>query len=533
MTVTVVTRSNFITLLPSILHHIKDADFIAFDTELTGLTMGSSSKYFYYDEVEERYRKLRDSANNFGILQFGLSAWKYKKSGNRFSSTSWSFHLFPTISTLGSSDYRKWTLQLSSIAFLKEHGFDFNRTFLDGISYLSVKEEGDLRTKREARKQNREVHMGQDDKLFLAETLEKVQRWYKEGHEEQLELPPCHSFHRLLLYQEIPKISEIGKHLKISKNGDQLFVKKVTKQEREEAEEEERMEFERSITEMVGFRRILDTLMKEKKPLVGHNCWLDWTHFYQKFLGPLPLYWDDFRKELVENVGSRVCDTKYIATQLLNNKERSYFGESMEREGGKTSLEQLATAIDDPAMWGVKVRVDGGKTKNKAKELFHDAGFDAYCTGKVFVGLATILCEDNSVENKVKELFEESFGFAGKLFMMCSDYEPIGVDLISDRQEKRPDRSNLLVMTDLNMEAGISHINDLLKHELNIANNDFEPYWLDGKTVYIALTGAAKQMDINLSRETIKVGDMNVRLMSFDRWRRQREEFSPPKRLRC
>lgn len=32
-----VTKNNFKSLLPTILTHIKEADFIAFDTELTGI----------------------------------------------------------------------------------------------------------------------------------------------------------------------------------------------------------------------------------------------------------------------------------------------------------------------------------------------------------------------------------------------------------------------------------------------------------------------------------------------------------------
>lgn len=64
-----VTRDNFVSLLPLIKHSIASADFIAFDTEfsgifhlfltkLIGLSVGFEDKGHEYDTVEDRYQKL-------------------------------------------------------------------------------------------------------------------------------------------------------------------------------------------------------------------------------------------------------------------------------------------------------------------------------------------------------------------------------------------------------------------------------------------------------------------------------------------
>jgi poly(A)-specific ribonuclease len=528
MAVTVVTKSNFIGLLPSILHHIKDADFITFDTELTGLTTGSQSKYFYYDDVIDRYRKLRDSASNFGMLQIGLSAFKYKASGDKYTSTSWSFHLFPVVGGSG-NDFRRWTLQLSSITFLKEHGFDFNKTFLDGIPYLSIKEESDLRNKKTQTRVDKEVSINEEDAAWLAETVELVRRWIDmvEKEEEKIFiLPPCNSFKRLLLHQTLPK--EFGKEIVLKKvdneNGEAcLSVIIVSPEERQAALEEELIEFEKSVTEQVGFRRVFDMITSMRKPMVGHNCWLDLCHIFNKFIGPMPSDWNSFKEQYESLNWGPLCDTKFIANLLIRK-------ELLKGLGG-TSLEQLATAVDDIDVWGVKTKVDGGKTKNRAKESFHDAGFDAYCTGKVFVGAATILAQKagTGIKEAVEALFKRELEYVDRLFMMVSDMEG-GVALSEAHDQWQPDRSHLRVLTDLTPDISVSHVHSLLI-KAGAEKTKIQLFWHDNKTIFFACEGFEAPEGII----ECQVGNATVSLkcMSYSQWK-QEVIGSPPsaKRLR-
>ncbi|PJF19562.1 hypothetical protein PSACC_00610 [Paramicrosporidium saccamoebae] len=522
MVVTVVTRSNFSSLLPSILHHIKDADFIAFDTELTGLTTGPQSKYFYYDDIRDRYRKLRDSGTSFGMLQIGLSAFKHKKSGNgdKYTTTSWSFHLFPSVST-GGNDYRRWTVQLSAISFLREHGFDFNKTFLDGISYLSLREEADLRAKQgQISKSDKEINMKEEDKMFLKEAMENVRAWISQGHSEPLVFPACNSFQRLLLYQYLPK--EFGEALIVKKatdaNGDTcVSVVLHNVEERKKALDDEIAEFEKNIVEQIGFRRIFDFILAQKKPLVGHNCWLDLCHIYQKFIGPLPLDWNGFKEVFAKHFNAPLLDTKFLATHLV--------GRSLLTVPG-TSLEQLATCADDPSVWGVKVRVDGGKTKNQGKQSFHDAGFDAHCTGKVLVGVASILAKENSksLPESLATLMEQEL--SNRIFMMQSDVE--SVVLAGPGEQSYPDRDHLHVLTDLAFSVGASQVLDAAV-KLGAERSKTMLYWADSRTVYIACEGFTPSA-ATVTLETAD-GDVTLRCMSYSSWKQIAEE-TPSKRPR-
>lgn len=71
-----VTKENFDKVLPLIAEAIKECDFLAFDTELTGLA-SRNSRIMALDTVEERYQKIRASATSFQTIQWGLCAFKW------------------------------------------------------------------------------------------------------------------------------------------------------------------------------------------------------------------------------------------------------------------------------------------------------------------------------------------------------------------------------------------------------------------------------------------------------------------------
>ncbi len=50
-----VTKDNFQTELPKIKRAIDECDFLAFDTELTGLSSGKHAKINALDTIEQRY----------------------------------------------------------------------------------------------------------------------------------------------------------------------------------------------------------------------------------------------------------------------------------------------------------------------------------------------------------------------------------------------------------------------------------------------------------------------------------------------
>ncbi|KAJ8312834.1 hypothetical protein KUTeg_010207 [Tegillarca granosa] len=78
-----ITKSNFDEHFASIETAIAEADFIALDTEFTGLLIDNENKNSLFDTCAERYTKLRESATQFTICQIGLSAFKKDPEENK------------------------------------------------------------------------------------------------------------------------------------------------------------------------------------------------------------------------------------------------------------------------------------------------------------------------------------------------------------------------------------------------------------------------------------------------------------------
>jgi hypothetical protein len=67
-----VTVKNFNETFPKVKEAIDKADFLAFDLELTGLHWDKEAQPNVMDDISIRYQKVRETANNFAIIQFGL-----------------------------------------------------------------------------------------------------------------------------------------------------------------------------------------------------------------------------------------------------------------------------------------------------------------------------------------------------------------------------------------------------------------------------------------------------------------------------
>lgn len=85
------------------------------------------------DTLEERYLKVKRAGESFLITQFGLSTVHVGE--DKLLVKTWNFYVFPR--PYGSSDER-FLCQASSLTFLAEHGFDFNKFIRDGIPFINL-----------------------------------------------------------------------------------------------------------------------------------------------------------------------------------------------------------------------------------------------------------------------------------------------------------------------------------------------------------------------------------------------------------
>lgn len=156
-----VTRSNFSQLLPEILDNISRASWIAFDCEYTALRPGEPDSRLI-DTPAVRHRKhLVVRAARGGqtalVCQFGLAIFTQdadilsvsSPDKLRFTAHIYNFYICPRAAVAAPTFDEEFVCQASSLEFLDRHGFDFQRWLSDGLGYLSLQQEAQLRQEGE------------------------------------------------------------------------------------------------------------------------------------------------------------------------------------------------------------------------------------------------------------------------------------------------------------------------------------------------------------------------------------------------
>lgn len=93
------------------------------------------------DSVQERYEQFRATAQQFPVLQFGLSCFTWDAAAARFDAASFQFPIFPRFARVEARDEvlpdRRFLLQARCLQYVRDHGFDLNAWIDDGVGYLS------------------------------------------------------------------------------------------------------------------------------------------------------------------------------------------------------------------------------------------------------------------------------------------------------------------------------------------------------------------------------------------------------------
>ncbi|XP_030041707.1 poly(A)-specific ribonuclease PNLDC1 isoform X2 [Microcaecilia unicolor] len=293
--------------LPILQEQIQGCDFLAMDMEFTGLhsVLPHSLKPSLFDSADDWYRKVRSSVQKFTVCQIGLSLF-FKQKSNRFLSYSYNFFLFPL--TFGSID-SEFAIQATSIQFLNEFGFDFNKFLKDGISYLN--EEQEERLKKDILTGNW-CPQSASEKDKLKEVIVAVTDWEASAKEgDSIRLHNLKGFQmlmaQLVLRQALPDIWTIPVE------GSELLVRKVNRQRRQQLENSslDPCGKNRVLLLARGFTNIFQTIVGAKKPVVGHNMLMDLLHVHHKFYRPLPESYSEFKKN-IHTLFPVILDTKIL-----------------------------------------------------------------------------------------------------------------------------------------------------------------------------------------------------------------------------
>ncbi|XP_060602358.1 poly(A)-specific ribonuclease PNLDC1-like, partial [Ruditapes philippinarum] len=153
-----VLKSTFNEQYPTIVEDVKHCDFIALDTEFTGLKINEQLKSKLFDDGAERYQNLRKTITQITICQLGLSIFSKVSDENRYEAKTYNFYLYPP--TFGPVDER------------------FVCQFIyEGVSYMNGKQEEDIRDHMASKAMFAGLERNLDEKN-IEQICSKVAKWF-------------------------------------------------------------------------------------------------------------------------------------------------------------------------------------------------------------------------------------------------------------------------------------------------------------------------------------------------------------------
>lgn len=379
-----VDKDNFEEYLPKIEESISKADFVAIDTEFTGLNLNDETKNSLFDTIEERYNKHRKSVQQFTISQIGISA--FIKENERYVAHSYNMYLFPA--SFGPVDVR-FMVQASSYEFQRRYDFDFNKYVYNGISFMNEEQEKRVQTFIKRKEITAGVERDVDENL-VQDVCSEVAEWYSRAAVGDSHTVLKNDGTRKLKYNYVFE-NEIknryGDVWTSTDNDRNIVVTKITHEEKAERESKQKADSSELFNSLIGFRRVFLALVKHQKPLIGHNMLLDLLLIFDKFHKPLPAHYKDFQEE-IHRIFPLIIDTKSIATHLIKKKLDLRFNSTL---GGLYHVFRSAAGQNFVIHSPVIEHGEDFTIYSNETYLPHEAGYDAYMCGYCFLRMCHIL----------------------------------------------------------------------------------------------------------------------------------------------
>ncbi|CAO3643359.1 unnamed protein product [Cunninghamella echinulata] len=372
-----ISRHDFIKKVPIVKEAIDKCDFMAIDTELS----------------ENRYKEYKEATEKFVVIQFGLCTFKWDNPSGRYIAKAFNFYIFPTSVTGRSQTNRIFQVQAQAFDFLSKQAFDFNKWIYQGIPYLTAAEEEKFVKdgKKLLNDEIPDIPIDEKELPFIAKAKQDIQNWLDKGSSKDkhgINIETNNSYQRRLIYQEIRKNFE-----GLTAEGKKGFicVMKLTEKEQKKRSKERERNFRNDLETAIGFRRVIDLISESKKPLIGHNMLLDMCHIIGQFIQELPDTKEEF-VNLAHQLFPIMIDTKYIAATTPEMKEFI---------SGATDLENLRYETSRDPFKNPRIDMHW-EYPRYITDKAHEAGYDAYITGTVFIKMFSYL---ESKRNPKKESF--------------------------------------------------------------------------------------------------------------------------------
>ncbi|GAB0489611.1 hypothetical protein MMPV_000836 [Pyropia vietnamensis] len=396
----------------------------------------------------------KSHAEQFPPCQFGLAIFRHDPVSGAWQVRPYSFPLvrrpvypprggrFPLVDA-------SFSLSASTVGFLSGVGFNFSRTFAKGCSWLRPDEEVIARSALTSHvvKTRDAVSLRSlrpPETAYLVTTATTIRNWLGNAarKSQRLELEASSSaFRRKLVYDLLerefpmlePRASADKTKLTLTVMGaEQQAAYAAARSSRDGGDVDKVLE------EAVGFRRVIDLLASKRVLLVGHNCWMDLIKCVSAFVAPPPPSLPAFKALVRSGLTPHLIDTKHLAAVASRSPDTPRALRVALAESG-TGLEEAARALATAAAAsnigkGAKEGAEGMEgmrrvtlestafasgfrgyqtlALSEATNQYHDAGYDAYETGRLFLNLAAAITGvgGSRLDGRIRELSAPRLG---------------------------------------------------------------------------------------------------------------------------
>ncbi|KAK5645308.1 hypothetical protein RI129_006608 [Pyrocoelia pectoralis] len=479
-----VTVKNFNNIFPELESVLKSAKLLAIDTEFSCLTASSNLENSLFDSPQDRYSKLRKTAQQILPFQFGLTAYIFDPDSNTYKGHPYTFYLFPKSSVISNVPF---VSNASSFLFLSSHNFDFNKLVYEGIPYLNRAQEKEVQQEIES------FTIGTNaDSIVLEDLIERccasVDNWINNDKDsETLILKDLEQFkyNYDLKYFCHRELRNRYKYLWTFDDNDGFKVQQLSPELYKDVIKKSKLN-EELLFNLLGFTRLFRFLVSLKKPIIGHNLFFDLMLLIQHFETPLPKSYSAFKKT-VNSLFPNIFDTKYVTFDVYRNVLK-------DKKKINTNLESVYLYFKDGPGRHLAAQSPFIELQGDNNCTFHNAGWDSFCTGYIFIRLAHI-CATEKCQSKRKffmcnELLQAVSQFKNRLNIARGHLSYIQLDG-EDPESRRPPR--LIVEGLEKRPVDISKVASLLS---SCGYVEVKPYSSNGHRAIVAVDnfGSARRI---------------------------------------
>lgn len=416
-------EENYLQNLPQVFEIIDKADFIAFDLEFSGCDYKPYFRSVYTDTFDTRYSKYRVDVENFYPIQLGICCFNFDEVSNTFVSRPMNFYVCPYAHRYHNPSL---AIRASTLAFLREHHFQFGRLLSEGITTLRKSDEESIREYIRLSRSRYDFKDAQE-KEFVEGVIHQVDKWVSQWNRlvesfdrsvplvtstsphsdsdehklgasdcpcnkspdtespnkdsecdsirDFLVLPPMSSHERKLLYQVINSKYPVLSLQELDEDNQDIQEEK-TKRTRISVPRLTCKTVEQLIPDYeqhAGVRMVVERILQSNKPLIGFQSFGDLVYMLGGIYSELPVHLRDFI-QFIDNHIKLLIDLKSILViKSISDLQMEY--DSLSKVYAKTGdWSYPSPAIRSALITGDKVAI-------------HDAANDAYMTGCVFIRL--------------------------------------------------------------------------------------------------------------------------------------------------